>query len=103
MLNILIGLWFIYRAYQLKKTKNIKKYGMDISKKIKDTDGYINLFSKAYFLTGTISAILGVIMTLDKYIIEVPVGIAVLLAILFIIFIIAEVIIVKKKRLKFIQ
>lgn len=103
MLNILIGLWFIYRAYQLKKTKNIKKYGMDTSKKIKDKDGYINLFSKAYFLTGTISAILGVIMIVDKYIIEVPVGIAVLLVSLFIIFIIAEIIIVKKKRLKFIQ
>ncbi|MCR8744244.1 hypothetical protein [Romboutsia lituseburensis] len=103
MLNILIGFWFIYRAYQLKKTKNVKKYGMDISKKIKDMDGYINLFSKAYFLTGTISAILGVIMIVDKYIIEVPVGIALLLVSLFIIFIITEVIIVKKKRLKFIQ
>lgn len=103
MLNILIGLWFIDRGNRLKKTKNIKRYTIDRPERIKDKDGYIDLFSKSYFLTGIISIILGLIITLDKFIIEVPVEIAILLVSLFIIFILAEIIIIKKKRYKFIQ
>ena len=103
MLNILIGLWFIDRGNPLNKTKNLKKYAIDSPEKIKDKDGYIYLFSKSYFLTGVISIILGLIMILDKFIIEVPLEIAILLVSLFIIFIITEGIIIKKKRYKFIQ
>ncbi|MEW8962407.1 hypothetical protein [Paraclostridium dentum] len=103
MLNILIGLLFIDRGSRLNKTKNIKRYAFDNPERVKDKYGYINLFSKAYFLTGVISIILGLIITLDKLIIEVPLEIAILLVSLFIIFIISEVIIIKKKRYKFIQ
>ncbi|MBO3445264.1 hypothetical protein [Clostridium sp. CCUG 7971] len=103
MINILIGLGFIDRGTRLKKTKNIKRYAFDSPEKVNDKDGYINLISKAYFLTGIISIIFGLIIALDKFIFEIPLEIAISVAVIFIIFIFSEVIIIKKKRYKFIQ
>lgn len=44
MLNILIGLSFIDRGSRLNKTKNLKRYAFDRPERVKDKDGYINLF-----------------------------------------------------------
>jgi hypothetical protein len=103
MLNILIGIWFVDCGSRLNKTKNLKRYAIDRPKRVKDKEGYINLFSKSYFLTGTISIILGLIMTLDKFIFDVPFEIAISLAGIFIIFIFVEAIVINRKRYKFIQ
>ncbi|WP_042274444.1 hypothetical protein [Faecalimicrobium dakarense] len=103
MINILFGLGFIDRGNRLSKTKNIKKYAFDNPERVKDKDRYIDLFSKAYFLTGIISIIFGLIITLDKFVFELPFEIAISVASIFLIFIFVEVIVINKKRHKFIQ
>lgn len=103
MLNILAGLLLIDRGNRLIKTKNIKKYAFDSPERVKDKDGYIKLFSKAYFLIGISLIISGLIMTLDKFIFKLPFEIAISVGSILLIFIFVEVIGTNKKRYKFIQ
>ncbi|WP_270943282.1 hypothetical protein [Romboutsia lituseburensis] len=103
MINILLGLGFIYRGNQLSRTKDIKKYAFGSPERVNDKDGYIKLFSKAQLLTGIISVIFGSIIILDRFIFELPFEIAISVASIFLIFIFVELIVVNKRRHIFMQ
>jgi uncharacterized membrane protein len=103
MINIFLGIWLIVWGIQLNKTKNLKGYTLDNPKRIKDKDGYINLFSKVYVLNGIISIILGSIMTADKVYLNLSFEIVSVVVGVFFLFIFVEAIIINKKRCKLIQ
>ena len=102
ILGILTALWFFKRSRKLKETKDIEKYVYLYPSKIKDSDGYIELYSKIYFLDGVILIGIEIFYILNKYFFDLPIG--VLLLIFGVIFIAAfiESIIIDKQSKKFI-
>ncbi|MFR0019373.1 MAG: hypothetical protein ACLRU3_05400 [Paraclostridium sp.] len=103
MINIFLGIWVILWGIKLNKTKNLKGYTLDNPKKIKDKDGYINLFSKVYVINGIVSITLGLIMIADKFYLNLSLEIVSVLVGMLLLFIFLEAIIINKKRCKLIH
>lgn len=99
ILTILTAIWFLNHSNKLKKTKDIEKYVWGYSKKIKDRDGYINLYSKIYFLTGIFFIAFEVFCILNKYYFGLPFKLLmVLFGIVFVLILIGSVLIEKKAK-----
>lgn len=99
ILTILVGIWFFYRGNKLKKTKDIEKYVWRYSKKIKDKDGYINLYSKIYFLNGLFFILFEVFCILNEYYFDLPFkSLMVSFGIVFVLVLIWSVLIEKKAK-----
>ncbi|CEN77462.1 hypothetical protein [Paraclostridium sordellii] len=97
ILTIVIAGWFFNKGIKLKKTKDIEKYVWGYSKRIKDIDGYIKLYSKLYFSSGLFLIALEIFNILDKYYFKLPMNILIILfCIVFTLIIIGSVVIEKK-------
>lgn len=99
--TIVIAVWFFYRGYKLKETKDIEKYVWGYPKRIKDRDGYIKLYSKIYFFNGVFLIILEIFSILNYYYFKLPMNILIILFCIVFILIIMESVIFEKKSKKF--
>ena len=101
ILTIVIAVWFFYIGIKLKRTKDIEKYVWGYSRKIKDIDGYIKLYSKLYFLIGLFLIVLEIFNILDKYYLELPMNILIIL--FYIVFALISIgsVVIEKKIKKF--
>lgn len=73
MFFIVVGVYFIYLALKLQRTKDlglIKNKMIDIDK-IKDKDGYIRFNFKLHMVIGIIYTIQGILCILSRYFISV--------------------------------
>lgn len=102
ILGILTALWFFKRSRKLKETKDIEKYVYLYPSKIKDRDGYIELYSKIYFLDGVILIGIEIFYILNKYFFDLPIGVLLLIFGIILISAFIEAIIIDKKSKKFI-
>lgn len=101
ILTILIGIWFFNCSHKLKQTKNIEKYVWGYPKGIKDKEGYINLYSKAYFFSGLSLIAFEVFILLDKYYLNLSMNTLIILFCIAFALILIESVLIEKKSKKF--
>jgi hypothetical protein len=101
ILTVLTGVWILNYGKKLKDTKNISKFGWDHERYIKDKDGYIKLFSKVYFVDGTSLIIFGIFEALDKLFFHISFKALLIIIVILFIFIFIEMIVINKKKRKF--
>lgn len=101
-LAILTGMWFINRWIELTKTKNIRRYGWDNPKTIKDKEGYTRLISKIYFTQGMGLICLGEFLIIDSLYLNLPLEISTIICVIVLSLLFIEVILNNKRRNKFI-
>lgn len=99
---VLTGIWEINSGYELRKTKNIEKYGFDHPNRIKDKNEYIDLFFKVYFYQGVWSIALGIFSILDEYYFNLSMKTLIIVFFISFALIFIESIVINKKRQKLI-
>ncbi|UEL47283.1 hypothetical protein [Terrisporobacter hibernicus] len=99
IITILMVIWFFNRSNKLKETKDIEKYVLVYSRRIKDRDGYIKFYSKIYYRSGIFLIIFEIFCMLNKYYFDLPVKVLfILFCIVFIVALIESVVIEKKSK-----
>lgn len=99
ILTILTAICFFNRSHKLKQTKNIEKYVWYYPKGIKDKEGYINLYSKAYFFSGLSLIAFEVFVLLNQYYLNLPMStLTILFCVVFALILIESVVIEKKSK-----
>lgn len=101
ILTILTAICFFNRSHKLKQTKNIEKYIWCYPKRIKDKEGYINFYSKTYFFSGLSLIAFEVFVLLDKYYLNLPINILIVLFCVVFALILIESVVIEKKSKKF--
>ncbi|WP_042272325.1 hypothetical protein [Faecalimicrobium dakarense] len=101
ILGILTAIWFLNRGNKLKQTKNIEKYVWGNPKRIKDKDGYINFYSKVYFVQGVLLIACEVFFILDDYYFNLPMKTLTILFCIVFTLILIESVVIEKKGKKF--